>query len=60
MPFTVFQAGNVIIMFTTKFDTEVREGNSIGFLSITLGFLNFPYQARLHVLPPQYNQKALR
>jgi hypothetical protein len=58
MPLTVFQAGGIGIMFTAKLDAKLGEGNPVGFLRITLGFLNFPNQARLHILPPQHKLKS--
>jgi hypothetical protein len=60
IPLAIFQAGGIGIMFSPELYTKLGEGNSIGLLRVTLRFLNFPNQAGLHGLPPQYNQKALR
>jgi hypothetical protein len=56
MPFAVFKAGSIGIVLPSKLDAELGEGNSVGLLRITLGFLNLPNQAGLHSLPPQHNQ----
>jgi len=44
-PFTIFQAGGIGIMFSPEFQGELGEGNSVGLLRISLGFLNLPNQA---------------
>ena len=58
MPLAVFQAGGIGIMLSPELDAEFGEGNPVGLLRITLGFLNLPNQAGLHSLPPQPKLKS--
>jgi hypothetical protein len=44
-PFVIFEAGDVGVMFPAEFYTEIGEGNSVCFLSVTFGFLDLPNQA---------------
>jgi len=43
LPLTVFEAGGVNTMLSTKLYTEFGEGNSVGLLGIAPGFLYLPY-----------------
>jgi hypothetical protein len=55
LQFAIFQAGGVDRVISPKFYIKVGEGNSIGFLGITLGFFNLPNNTGLHFLPPHNN-----